>query len=54
MTHFAYLRVSTNSQDAENQKLGVLDYCNSKNLVPLKIVSDEVSTQIGWSWSKDR
>jgi DNA invertase Pin-like site-specific DNA recombinase len=49
MTHFAYLRVSTNSQDAENQKLGVLDYCNSKNLVPLKIVSDEVSTQIGWS-----
>ena len=49
MTHFAYLRVSTNSQDAENQKLGVLDYCNSKNLVPLKIVSDEVSTQIGWN-----
>jgi len=49
MTHFAYLRVSTNSQDAENQKLGVLEYCNSRNLVPLKIITDEISTQVGWT-----
>ncbi len=48
MTNFAYLRVSTNSQDAQNQKLGVLDYCNTRGLVPLKIVTDEVSTQIPW------
>lgn len=47
-THFAYLRVSTNSQDAENQKLGVLDYCNTRNLVPLKMITDEVSTQVSW------
>lgn len=47
-THFAYLRVSTNSQDAENQKLGVLDYCNTRGLVPLKIMTDEVSTQVSW------
>ncbi len=51
MTHFAYLRVSTNSQDAENQKLGVLEYSNSRGLVPLKIMIDEVSTQVTW---KDR
>lgn len=48
MTHFAYLRVSTNSQDAENQKLGVLDYCNTRKLVPLKIITDEISTQVRW------
>ena len=48
MTHFAYLRVSTNSQDAENQKLGVLDYCNTRKLVPLKIITDEISTQVKW------
>jgi hypothetical protein len=51
-THFAYLRVSTNSQDAENQKLGVLEYSNSRNLVPLKIITDEISTQVGWAHRK--
>lgn len=48
MTHFAYLRVSTNAQDAENQKLGVLEYCNTRKLVPLKIITDEISTQVKW------
>jgi DNA invertase Pin-like site-specific DNA recombinase len=48
MTNFAYLRVSTNAQDARNQKLGVLEYCNARGLVPLKIVTDEVSTQVAW------
>lgn len=52
MIHFAYLRVSTSSQDAENQKLGVLDYCNTRGLVPLKIVIDEISTQIKWGERK--
>lgn len=32
MTNFAYLRVSTNQQDNQNQKLSVLDYCNSYNI----------------------
>lgn len=52
MTHFAYLRVSTNSQDAENQKFGVLDYCNTRGLVPLKIITDEISTQVKWGERK--
>ncbi len=30
MSNYAYLRVSTNTQDAENQKLGILEYCNKK------------------------
>ena len=38
MTNFAYLRVSTDRQDAKNQKLGILDYCNSKSINNLKIV----------------
>ncbi|MDP3559746.1 MAG: recombinase family protein [Legionellaceae bacterium] len=43
MTDFAYLRVSTNHQDAENQKLGVLDYCNSCGISALTFVEDTVS-----------
>ena len=48
MANFAYLRISTSAQDAQNQKLGVLEYCNARGLVPLKIVTDEISTQIPW------
>lgn len=48
MNYFAYLRISTTQQDLENQKLGVLEYANQKGLVPLKIVTDEISTRTGW------
>lgn len=48
MTNFAYLRVSTDHQDAKNQKLGVLDYCNSHNITPLKFVEDTVSSKTPW------
>ena len=48
MTNFAYLRVSTDRQDAKNQKLGVLDYCNSHGITPLKFVEDTVSGKIPW------
>ena len=48
-TNFAYLRVSTTQQDLENQKLGVLEYANHRNLSPLKMVTDEVSSRVGWS-----
>jgi DNA invertase Pin-like site-specific DNA recombinase len=30
MPYFAYLRISTDSQDNQNQKLGILDYCNER------------------------
>lgn len=48
MTNFAYLRVSTDHQDAKNQKLGVLDYSNSHNITHLKFVEDTVSSKIPW------
>ena len=48
MTNFAYLRVSTDRQDAKNQKLGVLDYCNSRGLNSLEFVEDTVSGKTPW------
>ncbi len=48
MTHFAYLRVSTDHQDAKNQKLGVLDYCNSRGINGLKFIEDTVSGKTPW------
>jgi DNA invertase Pin-like site-specific DNA recombinase len=48
MTNFAYLRVSTNHQDVKNQKLGVLEYCNSHGITPLKFVEDTVSGKTSW------
>jgi len=48
MANFAYLRVSTDHQDAKNQKLGVLDYCNSHTITPLNFVEDTASGKIPW------
>jgi DNA invertase Pin-like site-specific DNA recombinase len=52
MTNFAYLRVSTNQQDNQNQKLSVLDYCNSHNIAPIKITEDTVSGKTHWKERK--
>lgn len=48
MTIFAYLRISTDQQDAENQKFGILDYCNKNNLSPIQFVEDTASGNIAW------
>lgn len=48
MPNFAYLRVSTDHQDAKNQKLGVLDYCNSHEIAPLTFIEDTVSGKTPW------
>ena len=48
MANYAYLRVSTDSQDVENQKLGVLEYCARKHIAPLHIVEDTVSSKKTW------
>lgn len=48
MTNFAYLRVSTDQQDAKNQKFGILDYCNKNNLLPIKFIEDTASGKISW------
>lgn len=38
---YAYLRVSTDKQDYENQKLGVLNFCKSKNWKIDKEITDD-------------
>src|SRR3990167_379520 len=48
MTNFAYLRVSTDHQDAKNQKLGVLDYCNNRGISSLTFIEDTVSGKSAW------
>ena len=48
MTNFAYLRVSTDHQDAKNQKLGILDYCNNRGISALTFVEDTVSGKSSW------
>ena len=48
MTNFAYLRVSTDHQDAKNQKLGVLDYCNHRGINALTFIEDTASGKASW------
>jgi len=43
---FAYLRVSTDEQELDSQKLGVLDYAKKRDLQPLKFVSEKISGSV--------
>ena len=47
-TKFAYLRISTDQQDAKNQKFCILDYCNKNNLGSTKFVEDTASGKVAW------
>ncbi len=49
MTLYAYLRVSTDAQDVNNQKLGVLEYCARQNLGGPILVEDTASGKMNWS-----
>ena len=49
MTIYAYLRVSTDMQDVNNQKLGVLEYCAAQKLGMPDMVADTVSGKVDWS-----
>lgn len=48
MTLYAYLRVSTDMQDLNNQKLGVLEYCAAHKLGVPELVSDTASGKTDW------
>ena len=48
MANYAYFRVSTHTQDVENQKLSVLDYCNSQGIAPIEFVEDTTSGRRSW------
>ena len=48
MAIYAYLRVSTDAQDVDNQKHGILEYANKHGLTKLQFVEDTVSGQKKW------
>jgi len=48
MANYAYVRVSTERQDVEHQKLGILEYCNRRRIAPLTFVEDTVSGSFSW------
>lgn len=43
---FAYLRVSTDSQEFASQKAGVVDYVTARNLDPIHFVEEKVSGSV--------
>ncbi len=48
MVAYAYLRVSTNQQDVDNQRHGILEYANQLNLGHLEFIEDSVSGHKPW------
>lgn len=46
--NYAYLRVSTDKQDAENQKLGITEYAQARNIQIDEFVEDIVSGTKDW------
>ncbi|MFK0573093.1 recombinase family protein [Endozoicomonas sp.] len=48
MTTYVYLRVSTDLQDVQNQRHGVLEYANQRGLSPLKFIEDNVTGKKPW------
>jgi DNA invertase Pin-like site-specific DNA recombinase len=49
MTLYAYLRVSTDTQDVNNQKLGVLEYCATRSLGMPVLIEDTASGKTEWN-----
>lgn len=50
--YYAYLRVSTDAQDVDNQRHGVLEYANSHGFAPLVFVEDNASGKTPWQERK--
>ncbi|OLQ95814.1 resolvase [Vibrio ponticus] len=48
MSHYAYLRVSSDSQDTANQKHGIYEYCNKFGIGDLCFVEDVVTGKKKW------
>ena len=52
MAIYAYLRVSTDAQDLENQKHGILEYANALDLGKVVFVEDTASGKLNWNERK--
>lgn len=49
---YAYLRVSTDQQDTDNQKHGILEYANAHAITGLEFVEDVASGKLDWKARK--
>lgn len=49
---YAYLRVSTDQQDVDNQKHGILEYANANGMAGLIFVEDVASGKLAWQQRK--
>ena len=52
MTIFVYLRVSTDSQDTQNQQYGILEYCQQQGITPDTVQEDTASGRLDWRTRK--
>ena len=52
MAIHVYLRVSTDAQDAENQKHGIIEYCQSHGIEPTVVHEDIASGRVDWRTRK--
>ena len=48
MATYAYLRVSTDQQDVDNQRHGILEYANTHSIAGLQFVEDSASGKVKW------
>lgn len=48
MANYAYLRVSTDQQDVDNQRHGILEYANKNNITGLQFLEDTASGKKHW------
>ncbi|HCG7089187.1 TPA: recombinase family protein [Vibrio parahaemolyticus] len=48
MPQYAYLRVSSDSQDVSNQKHGIYEYCNRVGIIILCFIEDVVTGKKKW------
>ena len=46
--YFGYLRVSTDGQEVESQKLGLLEYANRQGFAPMELIAETVSRAADW------
>lgn len=52
MKNYAYLRVSKDEQDINNQKHGILEYANANSITDLTFIEDKVSSRVAWDKRK--
>jgi putative DNA-invertase from lambdoid prophage Rac len=46
--YFGYLRVSTDGQEVDSQKLGLLEYANRHGFAPMELIAETVSRAADW------